>query len=164
MMMRIVDIRRSVALIAIAGILAACAAPPHHRSDPLEKGSPHHSFGEGPAFAEPMEEALELTDEQAEALRRIRMDYDRMTIDRTAAIRVGEVELAALLDDENPDVDAIQQKVQAIGALRTELMMGRVTALLKLKRILTKGQYDAFQQVLLQRMESLDEHPIPLEH
>lgn len=159
--------------LAVTGLANAGDAPGAHHEEAAARevgaagsrtGSPHPPVHGGQHFQEPMEAALDLTEEQTRALRRIRRDYETVTIDKTAAIRVGEVELAALLGAAQPSLDAIEQKVRAIGALRVELMMHRVQSLLKLRTILTEGQYNEFQDVLMQRMESMAEGPVAFGH
>lgn len=127
----------------------------HHGFSREAAPNPH---GSEDRFAIPMEQQLNLTEQQAAEFRNIRTAYKVMTIAKTADIRVGEVELAALLDQENPDIALIEQKVSTIGGLRKDLMMGRVESLLKLKKLLKPEQYDMFHKLLQMRMETFANH------
>ncbi|GKS58098.1 hypothetical protein YTPLAS18_16250 [Nitrospira sp.] len=122
---------------------------PHGRSPHTKGGSPHHVTGHDMT---PLLQDLKLSEEQSARLRRIETAYKSMTITKTAEIRVGEVELAALLDEREPDMGAITKAVNTIGSARTALTMGRVQSLLELKSILTAEQYDTFRSRLRERM------------
>lgn len=100
-----------------------------------------------------LKEELKLTEAQMEALKPIETDYRKATIKKQADIRVGEIELAALLDRKKSDLGALKKKVKEIGDLQTDLMMYRVESLLKLREILTEEQHEKFKALLKQRME-----------
>lgn len=100
-----------------------------------------------------LKEALKLSPEQVEALKPIETDYRKATITKQAAVRVAEVELAALLDHKKPDRTALQQKIKEIGALQADLMLYRVESLLKLREVLSEEQHEKFKALLRQRME-----------
>ena len=134
-------------------------APPYpstessHAQSPHRRGSnPHGTNRHGMT---PILQDLNLSQEQTSRLRRIETAYKAMTITKTAEIRVGEVELAALLDEREPDMEAITKAVNTIGAARTKLTMGRVQSLLDVKNLLTAEQYERFRTQLRDRMESL---------
>lgn len=128
------------------------AQSPHTRSPHAKGSSPHHAKGHG---MKPLLDDLNLSEEQASRLRKIESAYKAMTITKTAEIRVGEVQLADLLDEREPDLAAITKAVSAIGTARTKLTMGRVQSLLDLKGILTAEQYDKFRSRLRDRMGDL---------
>jgi len=110
-----------------------------------------------PEFSGSLEEELMLTDEQKSAFRRIETDYRKMVIQKTADIRAHEVDLARLLNEEPLDRQILEKQAQAIGDLKADLMMGRMDKLLKLKALLTKGQYEQFRDILRDRMEMVAE-------
>ena len=93
-----------------------------------------------------------LTDLQKQAFDRINADYEKMVIKKTADIRAAEIDLATFLAKEEPDRQAIQEQVQAMGKIKEDMMMARIDSLLTLKAILTEGQYDQFRELLKQRM------------
>lgn len=100
-----------------------------------------------------LKDELRLSPEQVEALKPIETDYRKATIQKTAAIRVAEVELGALLDTKTPDVNVLKQKIKEIGDLQADLMLYRVGSLLKLRKVLSEEQHEKFKSLLRQRME-----------
>ncbi len=116
------------------------------------QGEPHHGF------SRTMEKELMLTTQQKEAFDRLETNYEKMVIRKTADIRAAEVDLAAILSKEDYDRQAIQEQVGNIAGLKEEMMMARIDSLLKLKALLTEGQYDQFQEILKQRMSQMTGH------
>jgi Spy/CpxP family protein refolding chaperone len=114
-------------------------------------GDPHH-------FSSSMEEELKLTDEQKEAFHRLRLDYDKMVVKKTADVRMAEVDLATLLGKDKLDRQAIEEQVKTIGAIKEDMMMARVDSLLELKGVLTEEQYGKFREILHQRMNQVEGH------
>ncbi len=103
-------------------------------------------------FSSSMEEELRLTDEQKEAFHRLRLDYDKMVVKKTADVRTAEVDLATLLGKDEADRQAIKEQVKTIGAIKEDMMMARIDSLLKLRGVLTEDQYGKFREILHQRM------------
>lgn len=120
----------------------------------MGRGEPHGRMSL--SFPE-IKEELKLTKEQIEALKPIEIEYRKVTIKKTADIRVAEIELAALLDQKKPDQAGLKKKVSEMGALQTELMMYRIEALLKLREVLNEEQHERFKALLRQRMEHFGE-------
>lgn len=112
----------------------------------------HHNFSSS------MEEELMLTDEQKESFHRLRLDYDKMVVKKTADVRTAEVDLATLLGKDEPDRQAIKEQVKTIGAIKEDMMMARIDSLLKLRGVLTEDQYGKFREILHQRMNQGEGH------
>ncbi|MGB5056311.1 MAG: Spy/CpxP family protein refolding chaperone [Nitrospirales bacterium] len=131
-----------------------------HESYTHESESPHatSNFVDHHHFSSTMEEELMLTDEQKEAFSRLRLDYDKMVIKKTADVRTAEVDLATLLGKDEPDHQAIKEQVKTIGVIKEDMMMARIDSLLKLRGVLTKDQYGKFRELLHQRMNQVEGH------
>lgn len=112
----------------------------------------HHNFSRS------MREELNLTDQQKQTFDQIEADYEKMVVKKTAEIRIAEIDLAAMLAIEEPNRQAIQKKVNAIGEIKKDMMMARIDSLLTLKALLTKGQYETFREILHQRMAPMLSH------
>lgn len=106
-------------------------------------------------YSQEIEDELRLTDQQKEAFNRNKTDYKKMVVKKTADIRTAEIDLAELLAKDTHDRQAIQKQVQFIGRMKEELMMARIDSLLPLKSLLTKEQYEKFQEILQQRMKHM---------
>lgn len=149
----------SVSLIIIFMILALSGCMHHGNSESDDYKHVGSSYGHAglkedghPHFSRSMRSALMLTDQQKEAFDRIETDYEKMVIRKTADIRAGEIDLAALLGKEDHDRQAIQEQVHSIGKMKEDLMMARIDSLLTLKALLTEGQYEKFREILHERM------------
>ncbi|HBP88895.1 MAG TPA: hypothetical protein DD706_14510 [Nitrospiraceae bacterium] len=109
-------------------------------------------------FSGSMEEDLMLSEEQKEAFHRLRLNYDKMVVKKTAEVRTAEVDLATLLGKDEPDRQAIEEQVKSIGAIKEDMMMARIDSLLKLRGVLTKDQYEKFREILHKRMSQVEGH------
>ncbi|WP_454062357.1 Spy/CpxP family protein refolding chaperone [Candidatus Nitrospira salsa] len=118
----------------------------------------HESFHHG-KFSPALEEELGLDDDQKETLHQMETDYRKMVISHNADIRALEVDLARILENEEPDRSALEDKSQAIGQIKSDLTMARIDSLLQLKEVLTKDQYEQFRSILRERMEGMEESP-----
>lgn len=131
-----------------------------HESYTHESESQHapQNYVDHHHFSSTMEEELMLTHEQKEAFNRLRLDYDKMVIKKTADVRMAEVDLATLLGKDKPDRQAIVEQVKTIGAIKEDMMMARIDSLLKLRGVLTEDQYGKFRELLHQRMNQVEGH------
>ena len=155
-------------LLSMVFVLSACShggkssteGKPSHESYAHESKSPHatSNYVDHHHFSSTMEEELKLTDEQKEAFHRLRLDYDKMVVKKTADVRTAEVDLATLLGKDEPDRQAIAEQVKAIGAIKEDMMMARIDSLLKLRSVLSKDQYGKFREILHQRMNQVEGH------
>lgn len=100
-----------------------------------------------------MKEELGLSAEQIQALAPLEKEYRKRLITNGADVRVAMIDLGDLLDQPNPDRNAIAAKVDEISGLQKQMMMYRVDTLLKLKEILNPTQYDRFRSRLRAQME-----------
>lgn len=94
-----------------------------------------------------LREALELTDEQAEQLRKINVDTRKTTVQKRADLQVSRIELNELLRSENPPRAQVEQKVREITQLQGDLMQTRVDALLSARAVLTPEQQQKAQEL-----------------
>lgn len=131
-----------------------------HKSYTHESESPHatQNYPDQHHFSGSMEEELMLSDEQKEAFHRLRLDYDKMVVKKTADVRTAEVDLATLLGKDKPDRQAIEEQVKTIGDIKEDMMMARIDSLLKLRGVLTQDQYGKFREILHQRMNQIEGH------
>ena len=98
-----------------------------------------------------LREALELTDEQAEQLRKINVDTRKTTVRKRADLQVSRIELTELLRSDDPPRAQVEQKVREITQLQGDLMQARVDALLSAKAVLTPEQQQKAQELRSQR-------------
>lgn len=118
-------------------------------------GGQGRGFG-GPMFGflhnERMKAELGLTDEQAEKLRQIFMDSRKASIRTRADLKIQRMELHELMRAEKTDRDATLKKVQAISALREQMMRQHVESMLAAKTVLTPEQQKKVHAMMAERM------------
>jgi Spy/CpxP family protein refolding chaperone len=83
---------------------------------------------------------LGLSPEQVGRLETLRADYAREAIRRDADIRIAELDLAALLEQEPPDFSKVETKVREVAQLRGDLRVARLRAIEQGKAVLTPEQ------------------------
>ena len=127
---------------------------PSHANDSMHHESFHHG-----KFSPALEEELGLDDQQKDTLHQMETDYRKMVISHNAEIRALEVDLAHILDNEDPDRSALEETSQAIGQIKSDLSMARIDSLLQLKDVLTKDQYQQFRSILRERMGDMEDSP-----
>lgn len=95
--------------------------------------------------------ALGLTDEQSARLREIAVNTRKENIKLRADLQVRRMELGELLRGENPDREAVMQKVLQISNTRGQILRQSVSGLLNAKSVLTPEQQKKVQAFLSER-------------
>ena len=72
-----------------------------------------------------LREALELTDDQAEQLRKINVDTRKTTVQKRADLQVSRIELTEMLRSDDPPRAQVEQKIREITQLQGDLMQTR---------------------------------------
>jgi Spy/CpxP family protein refolding chaperone len=104
---------------------------------------------EGPLISIMLDQKQEigLSLEQEKRLRDLRTEFSKETARRTADIRVAEIELEALLEQEKWDLSKIEPKVKQIATLQGELRLARIKTLEAGRAVLTPAQLEKLKQV-----------------
>ena len=103
---------------------------------------------EGPLITMMLEHSqdLGLNPEQEKKLRDLRTEFAKDSIRRTAEIRVAQIELDSLLEQDQWDLAKIEPKVKQIATLRGDLRFARVKTLAAGRAVLTPQQLEKFKQ------------------
>jgi Spy/CpxP family protein refolding chaperone len=109
-----------------------------------ERGG-RHGFGGGEHLLRMAENPrvrmfLGLTDEQVGRLHKIGVEAEKASIQTHADLELHHIELRELLRAENPDHDAIMQKIDEVNALRGKMEKQQVETLLTARSVLTPDQ------------------------
>ena len=104
---------------------------------------------EGAHQWEYLNKSLNLTDEQANKLGKIYSDYKKEMLRKRADIQIAEMELGDLLKTRESDEKAIEEGVNNLESLRSNLNMYRVKALLKTREFLSDEQYKGLANLIL---------------
>jgi Spy/CpxP family protein refolding chaperone len=91
---------------------------------------------------------LGLTAEQVSRLEALRSDFTREAIRRDADIRIAELDLAALLEQDSADLAKVETKVREAAQLRADLRIARLRAVEQGKAVLTPEQRTRLQTML----------------
>jgi Spy/CpxP family protein refolding chaperone len=83
---------------------------------------------------------LGLTDEQVGRLHKISLDAQKASVQTRADMELRHIELRELLRAENPDHDAIMQKLDEVNALQGKMEKQRVETMLSARSVLTPEQ------------------------
>jgi len=104
---------------------------------------------EGPLITIMLEhrQELGLSAEQERKLRDLRTEFAKDSERRSAEIRVAEIDLDALLEQDKWDLSKIQPKVQQIATLQGELRFARIRTLEAGRALLTPEQLERLKQI-----------------
>lgn len=89
---------------------------------------------------------LELTPEQKEKMKDVRLDFEREKIKLRADLKIAKLELRSLMAEEELDRGDIYNKIEHMGQLKTKLAKNRVDKRMALREILTKEQLDKLKE------------------
>ena len=137
------------------------AGSPHHAYEGCSEHahrSGHHHWTTGHYLRHLLRHRMEvqLSDEQVAKLRAIHLDLDRTRIKAEAAVLVAERELAALLEDHDASLSAIDAKIKQSEALEAGLRMAAIKARRDAEGVLTseqRGKAMALHEEMMERME-----------
>jgi Spy/CpxP family protein refolding chaperone len=90
---------------------------------------------------------LELSDEQIDAIREAQRATRRAAIERDADIEVGEMDLEALYESEEPDLAAIRTQLEEIAMLRVAGQMAGLELRQQVRAILTPAQREELEDM-----------------
>jgi Spy/CpxP family protein refolding chaperone len=91
---------------------------------------------------------LGLSADQVSRLETLRGDFTREAIRRDADIRIAELDLASLLEQDSPDLSKVEAKVREVAQLRADLRIARLRAIEQGKAVLTPEQRARLQTML----------------
>jgi len=105
----------------------------------------HHEFGGGEHLLRMAENPrirmfLGLTDEQVGRLHTIGVEAEKASVQTRADMELRHIELRELLRADNPDHDAIMQKLDEVNALRGKMEKQQVETMLSARNVLTPDQ------------------------
>ena len=91
---------------------------------------------------------LGLSPDQVTRLETLRSDFTREAIRRGADIRIAEVDLAALLEQDTVDLAKVETKIREVAQLRADIRIARLRAVEQGKAVLTSEQRTRLQAML----------------
>jgi Spy/CpxP family protein refolding chaperone len=91
---------------------------------------------------------LGLSPDQVTRLEALRGDFAREAIRRGADIRIAELDLASLLEQDAVDLAKVETKVREVAQLRADLRIARLRAIEQGKAVLTPEQRTRLQTML----------------
>lgn len=100
-------------------------------------------------MGEYLKERLELTDEQVVKFRKVYTDYRKEVLRKKADIEIAEMDLSELLKNKGSSEKAVEDSVNKLESLKSNLNMSRVKALLKTRDFLSDEQYEDLTNFIL---------------
>ena len=92
-------------------------------------------------------ETLNLSADQVRKLEQLRDNFQRQAIRNDADLRIVELDIATLLDNEPVDMGKLEHKIRESEKLRTDLRIARVRAIEQARGVLTSEQKKKFQEL-----------------
>jgi Spy/CpxP family protein refolding chaperone len=104
-----------------------------------------HGFGGGAGLLRMAEnprvrQYLGLTDEQVGRLHKIGVDSEKSSVQTRADMEMRHIELRELMRADNPDHDAIMQKLDEVNTLQGKMQKQRVETMFSARSVLTPEQ------------------------
>lgn len=94
-------------------------------------------------------DALGLSAEQVRKLEQLRDNYQKLSIRADAQLRIVEIDIAALLDNEPVEMAKVESKMREAEKLRVDLRIARVRAIEQAKALLNAEQKKKLQDLNL---------------
>jgi Spy/CpxP family protein refolding chaperone len=110
-----------------------------------------------PAMTGTHEGIPDLTDAQKDQMKKIRMEASKTMLPLQAQLEVKSAELKSLLISENPNIAAVNSKIDEIGSLRVQMQKKRVAQQLEIRKLLTPEQRLSFDERMLKGMERMED-------
>ncbi len=96
---------------------------------------------------------LDLSDEQAEKLRKKKSSFRKEQIRLKAAMKVAKIDYKDLLSEEKVDMKAVEKKVRKIADLVAEQMMNSAKASSEMRMVLSKEQRTKSREFMRKRKQ-----------
>jgi Spy/CpxP family protein refolding chaperone len=92
-------------------------------------------------------ETLNLSADQVRKLEQLRDNFQRQAIRNDADLRIVELDIATLLDNEPVDMGKLEHKIRESEKLRTDLRIARIRTIEQARGVLTSEQQKKFQEL-----------------
>jgi Spy/CpxP family protein refolding chaperone len=89
---------------------------------------------------------LELSDDQVKALKSIRMDFLKGKLKKEADLKISQLELKALTDDDGASLKDIEAKLRMVEKLKADMKLSHIKAFRDAKALLTPEQETKWQE------------------
>lgn len=109
-----------------------------------DSGGGHPGMLFSPSF---MKDELKLSDEQIDKFKKLRNDYERESIRRSADIKIAEMDLWDLFDKKDMTADQVEKKVREVEAKKADFRVYRFKQVLTIKTILSPEQFEKFRSM-----------------
>ena len=127
------------AILMLAGLQVNAQRGRGYGSGRGDGNGPGRGYGQGPGPHNQMEEILDLTDEQSGKIEKLHLDFQKETLPARNKIREKNAQLNTLVT-EGAAQSKIDQLIEEIGELRTDIQKSRMNTHLKVRGLLTDEQ------------------------
>ncbi len=98
-----------------------------------------------------MEDKLKLSDEQKAKIHELMISHRKDMINKNAEREIAEVELFELMQKDNPDMNAIREKMQKIANINVDQQFSAFKLSMDVKNVLTEEQWKEFKEQMKDR-------------
>ncbi len=95
-----------------------------------------------------MEDKLKLSEDQKAKIHELVLSHRKDMISKNADVEIAEVELYELMQKDNPDMNAVKEKMQKIANMRADQQFSAFKLSMDVKNILTEEQWKEFKEQL----------------
>ena len=142
-----------IAALILGIALSASGAYAEDRHHP-GKGGSESQMGQGMGMMDMkphiagMAEKLHLSEEQQDKLKALHTSYKKDMIEKKADREIAEIDLQELIQQEEPDLDAIEEQIREIADLEAAVRYAWVKLWIDAKSLLTEEQRPAFKELM----------------
>jgi Spy/CpxP family protein refolding chaperone len=116
---------------------------------------PDHRSGYGLGHMNRLEAMLDLTDEQESEIEKLHLDFQKKSLSVRNKIREKNAQLNTLIS-EGADMNKVNQLVEEIGDLRTEVQKGMISTHMKVRNLLSDDQKVKYDNHFISRYGTPD--------
>jgi len=91
-------------------------------------------------------EKLELTEKQVKALKSIKMDFMKNKIKMEAELKIAQLELKALMYEDEASLKEIERKMRSVEKLKTDMKISHLQDFREAKQVLTPEQKEGMMK------------------
>lgn len=95
-----------------------------------------------------MEDELKLSEDQKAKIQELILSHRKDMINKNAERQIAEVELYELMQKDNPDINAVKEKMQKVANIKVDQQLSAFKLSMDVRNILTEEQWKEFKEQL----------------
>ncbi len=99
-----------------------------------------------------LQKKINLSDAQLDKIRKVHYDTEKKVISLSKDIGLLDVDIKQLLDQKDPDLKLVENKVRKASSIEASLKMAKITEWVTIKHILTDSQIEGIKEFAATRV------------